>query len=124
MVSIKLVRESNSKLGSYQSSLVAVFVGGTSGIGESTLKKYAALATNPTIYVIGRNETAATRILEELKTLNPEGKYSFIKSDVTLVESVDAVCKEIKSKEKKLNLLWLSPGYSNLGKMNREFNDF
>lgn len=46
MVSLKAVRESNSNLFSTYSSLVALFVGATNGIGESTLKQFAIQETD------------------------------------------------------------------------------
>ena len=113
MVSLKDVRESNSKLksNSGSSGLVAVFVGGTSGVGESTIKQLATHADTPKVYIVGRSEASASRIIEEVKKLNPGASFSFIKADVSVLQNVDAVCKEIKQKEDKLNLLFLSSGY-------------
>ena len=39
-----------------------------------------------------------------------EGEYIFIKADVSLILAVDDVCKEIKSKEKAINVLFLTIG--------------
>lgn len=57
-----------------------------------------------------RNEEAAGRLISELKGLQPDGEVTFIKKDLTLLKSVDEVCEEIKAKEKKLNLLFMSQG--------------
>lgn len=48
--------------------------------------------------------------MEELRALNPDGQISFIKSDVSRLQDVDQACKEIQSKEDKINLLVLSAG--------------
>lgn len=51
--------------------------------------------------------------MKECKALNPAGEYIFIKADVSLIRVVDEVSKEIKAKEKVINLLFLSAGVSN-----------
>jgi NAD(P)-dependent dehydrogenase (short-subunit alcohol dehydrogenase family) len=61
-----------------------------------------------------RNEEAANRIISELKSFQPDGELTFIKKDLTLLQSVDEVCEEVKAKEKKLNLLFMSQGTMSL----------
>ena len=90
--------------------LVAVFVGGTSGIGEGALKSFAKHAARPKIYFVGRSQESANRIIAEGKLLNSEGDYTFIQADVSLIRIVDEVCEQVKSKEKVVNLLFLSAG--------------
>jgi len=111
MVKLALVQASNVNIKTTFSSPTALFVGATSGIGESTLKQFIKNTENPTIYLVGRSQGAATAIIEELKTLNAGGTYNFIQSDVSLIANVDTVCDQIKSQEKKLDLIVLSPGY-------------
>ncbi|RDW71426.1 hypothetical protein BP6252_07989 [Coleophoma cylindrospora] len=111
MVSLSAVQSSNSLIPStLPRGLVAVFVGGTSGIGESTLKKFAKLSITPRIYIIGRSQEAGERIEAECRLLNPEGVYIFIQADVSLIRVVDELCEEIKAKETHLNILFLSAG--------------
>ena len=111
MVSISQVQASNALISStFPSRLVALFVGGTSGIGETTLKKFAKYSHQPRAYFVGRSQTAADRIVAECKALNPTGEYTFIKADVSLLRIVDEVCKEIRAQEKSLNILFLSQG--------------
>ena len=57
-----------------------------------------------------RSEDAANRILSELNAIKADGEAHFIEKDVTLMKNVDQVCDEIKAKEKKLNLLFMTPG--------------
>ncbi|KAK9241715.1 hypothetical protein V1506DRAFT_574791 [Lipomyces tetrasporus] len=64
----------------------------------------------PRAYFIGRSQAAADRILAECKALSPAGEYIFKKADVSLIRVVDEVCREIKAKEKVVNLLFLSQG--------------
>ena len=53
MVSIDTIRKSNEQ-GKQLSGLVAVFVGGTGGIGESTAKEFFLRTRQPRAYIIGR----------------------------------------------------------------------
>lgn len=62
------------------------------------------------MYLVGRSETRASQIIEDLRALNPDGQINFIKGDVARLEEVDQACKEIQAKEDKINLLVLSAG--------------
>ncbi|KAH8659824.1 hypothetical protein BX600DRAFT_438066 [Xylariales sp. PMI_506] len=111
MVALSTIHASNALISStLPAGLIAIFVGGTSGIGEITLKKFAQYTRQPRAYIIGRSQQAADRIVAECSALNPAGQFIFIKADVSLIRVVDQVCAEIKSKEKALNLLFLTPG--------------
>ncbi|KAF7548035.1 hypothetical protein G7Z17_g7316 [Cylindrodendrum hubeiense] len=111
MVAISKVLESNLLARStLPSGLVAVFAGATAGIGEMALKAFTKHTLKPRIYFIGRSQEAGDRLQQELKRLNPEGTYNFIKTDMSLLKNVDAVCADIKSKEKAINVLFMSQG--------------
>ena len=86
-------------------------VGGTSGIGETSAREFVRNTTQPRVYLVGRSPEQASRIIQELVKLNPEGKVSFVKSDLSLLRNVDVACKEIQAKEDKVNLLFMTPGY-------------
>ena len=90
--------------------LVAVFAGATSGIGEYSVKAFAKHTTRPRIYFIGRSEQSAARVGRELKELNDGGEYIFMKGDFSLLKNVDAVCEDIKAREKSINVLFLCQG--------------
>jgi len=53
MVDISTIRETNAK-GKQLEGLVAVFVGGTGGIGESTARELFIRSTRPRAYIVGR----------------------------------------------------------------------
>lgn len=91
-----------------------LIVGATSGIGEFTAKAFVHNAISPRVYIVGRNQTAADRIIKECETLNKDGKVEFIKADVSELAEVDRVCQEIMKKEKHLNLLVQTQGNLNL----------
>jgi NADP-dependent 3-hydroxy acid dehydrogenase YdfG len=117
MVALEQIRSSNSKISTtLRPGLVAVFAGATSGIGESSLKQFAKNAIKPRIYFLGRSKQSGDRVHAELKKLNPDGEYTFISVDVSLLRSVDDVCRQIKEKETSINLLFLSTGTMVSGK--------
>lgn len=111
MVNLTEVKASNARIRAIlPSGLVAVFVGATSGIGETSMKQFAKQTLKPRIYFVGRSQEAGDRITGECKALNSEGQYTFIKADVSLLKIVDEVCREVRSKEQAVNLLFLSQG--------------
>lgn len=117
MVSLQVIRESNSRIGtSLQPGFVAVFVGATSGIGEATLKEITKHTRRPRIYFLGRRESEGNRIKGELKKLNAEGEYHFLQYDVSLLKNVDEACRYIRDREPAINLLFLSSGTLTSGK--------
>jgi NAD(P)-dependent dehydrogenase (short-subunit alcohol dehydrogenase family) len=117
MVSLKAIRESNARIISeLPAGLVAVFFGATSGIGETTLKQFAKRAKQPRIYLVGRREDEGNRIKTELKTLNPDGEYHYMKCDASLLRNVDQLCRDIKNKESAINLLFITVGTLITGK--------
>jgi len=80
-----------------------------------TLKQYAKYAPGAKAYIIGRSKSAATSLLNELKESNPEGTFEFIETEISLIKNIDLACDEIKSKEKKIDILFMSPGYLAMG---------
>ncbi|KAF9776419.1 hypothetical protein IL306_005406 [Fusarium sp. DS 682] len=116
MVALSQVQQTNASAGSkLPAGLVAVFAGATAGIGETALKAFSKHTVRPKIYYIGRSQEAGDRLQNELKELNPDGEYVFIKKDMSLLKNVDEVCRDIKSKETVLNVLFLSQGTLRIG---------
>lgn len=76
-----------------------------------TLKQFAKHARAPKVYIIGRSKKSATNLLEELTLSNPDGIFEFIETEISLIKNVDLACEEIKSKEKKVDILFLSAGF-------------
>ncbi|PYH92167.1 short-chain dehydrogenases/reductase [Aspergillus ellipticus CBS 707.79] len=116
MPSLSEVRQSNATLASTRPDLTAVFVGGTSGIGEATAKQLAKAIPKPTIHLVGRNPESGSRILEELRASNPNGTFRFVQADVSLLQNVDTACAEIKAKEDHIDLLFMSTGHLAMSK--------
>lgn len=113
MITMDDVRSSNEGICSrLPSKLVAVFVGGTNGIGEATLKQFAQHVPEPHIVLVGRSQEAAGQIVEESKKVNEDAQFTFIQADTSLIENVDIVSNEIKKQFPHINLLFLSIGTS------------
>lgn len=110
MVSLTDIQSSNAQIATTLPGLVAVFVGATNGIGETSLREFARHARQPRVYFIGRSQEAGDRIAAECQQLNPEGTFTFIKADVSLLRVVDDVCHQILNKEKSINILFLTCG--------------
>lgn len=117
MVALDKVQQSNTKVtATYPAGLVAVFAGATAGIGETSLREFARHAPKPRIYIVGRSQEACDRLDADLKNVNSEGEYIFIRSDVSLLRNVDAVCRQIRDKESAINVLFMSQGTLNFSK--------
>lgn len=85
--------------------LVAVFSGGSGGIGALGIKALAASAGKGDgqglrAYIIARNASAAEEIIAECRQLCPKGQYHFIKiDDYALISDVDSACEELVKTE-------------------------
>ncbi|KAL9092512.1 MAG: hypothetical protein Q9165_004316 [Trypethelium subeluteriae] len=120
MVSRNIIESSNDRIKSTLPGLVAVFAGGTSGVGETTVRQFAKYATRPRVYIIGRSGEAGERIVGECKALNPEGTFIFMKRETSLIRNVDEICHELTGKEEVINLLFLSVGTLQIGMKTEE----
>ncbi|CZT46374.1 uncharacterized protein RSE6_06793 [Rhynchosporium secalis] len=115
MVNLSTILASNQQISSaLPAGLVAIFVCGTSGIGEITVKKFAQYTLRPRAYIIARSQSAAERIIAECRILNSEGEHTFIAADISLIKNVDEVCDNIKREEKFVNFLLLSAGFPSI----------
>jgi short-subunit dehydrogenase len=111
MVEIQKIRESNKAIKDLPAGSVAVFIGATSGIGEEGLRQFVQYATAPKIYVVGRKAAAAVPLMNDLKQRNPSAVLEFIEKDASLIRDIDAFCSTIKTKEQKVDFLFLSVGF-------------
>lgn len=84
--------------------ITAVFVGGTSGIGEYAVRALASthgsLGPGLRVYIVGRNQSSAKTIIADCQRACPAGEFHFIRStDLSLLREVDRTCSEIVSLE-------------------------
>ncbi|KAG6827353.1 hypothetical protein H0H93_015673 [Arthromyces matolae] len=94
---------------------VAIFVGGTSGIGQGVAEAFARHTKgNAHIVIVGRNRAAAEAIINQFpKPTEKDAKYTheFVQCDVTLMKNVESVTKDLVARLPKINFLVMSPGY-------------
>jgi NAD(P)-dependent dehydrogenase (short-subunit alcohol dehydrogenase family) len=106
MVSLQTVQQSNALI----KGLIALFIGATSGIGQSALQQFTHHASSPRIYTVARPSTVPSHenLLSSLRQSNPGGTYNLITADVSLVSEIDKVVNAITQKETKLDILFMS----------------
>ncbi|TQV98933.1 hypothetical protein V2A60_007370 [Cordyceps javanica] len=114
MVNLRNIQAHNATLASSAPNLVAVFVGGTSGIALSTALALARHTPSPSIYLVGRSQPAADAAIATMREMNPSARATFLRADISVLKNVDAVCDTIRAKEERLNLLFMTPGYMTL----------
>ncbi|KAI1757674.1 hypothetical protein F4782DRAFT_479415 [Xylaria castorea] len=114
MVSYKEIQAANALINDATAPRVAVFVGGTSGIGKFTVRAFVATGTSMRIYLVGRrsSEERMHAFIQELHTINPKAEVIWTEGEIALLAETSRVCATIKSKESRLDLLFLSAGYA------------
>ncbi|KAK0495960.1 NAD-P-binding protein [Armillaria luteobubalina] len=93
---------------------VAVFVGGTSGIGEAMVKALAHYTSGRVhLIIVGRNRSAAEKTFASISntTENPSLLRQFIYCDATLMTNIEVLTKQISGVVSKINFLVLLLGY-------------
>ena len=109
------LREKNAALvANLKGTPVAVFVGGTSGIGQGLAEAFARWRNgNAHIVIVGRNEAAAKEIIERFPkpTTTNSWTHEFVQCDVTLMKNVQSASVQILAKHPKINYLVMSPGF-------------
>ena len=117
MVSYKEIQASNALINDATAPRVAVFVGGTSGIGNLTVRVLVATGASVRIYLVGRksSEERMHTFVQELRAINPKAEVIWTEAEVALLAETKRVCEVIKSKESRIDLLFLTPGYAPFG---------
>ncbi|KAJ7366109.1 NAD-P-binding protein [Mycena albidolilacea] len=90
---------------------VALFVGGTSGIGQAMARRFAEYTKGEShIIVVGRNHAAARATISSFPN-SKLGTYEFVECDATLMQNVGTTTAALRAHISKLNFLVLSPGF-------------
>jgi NAD(P)-dependent dehydrogenase (short-subunit alcohol dehydrogenase family) len=117
MVSYKEIQASNALINDATAPRVAVFVGGTSGIGKFTVRALVATGASVRIYLVGRrsSEERTRAFIQELYAINPKADIIWTEGEVSLLAETKRVCQVIQSKESRVDLLFLTAGYAPFG---------
>jgi NAD(P)-dependent dehydrogenase (short-subunit alcohol dehydrogenase family) len=117
MVSYQELQASNALINDATAPRVSVFVGGTSGIGKYTIKALVATGASLRIYLVGRksSEERTRAFIQELQAINPKAEVIWTEGEISLLAETKRVCEAIKSKESRIDLLFLTAGYAPFG---------
>ena len=107
MAAIQAIHNPNARIAELPEGLIALFHGGTSGIGQSTVLQFAV---RPRTYIVARRITATRGLLEQLRKENLDVTYTVIEKDVSLIRETSDVINFVKAQEIKLDLLFKSVG--------------
>jgi NAD(P)-dependent dehydrogenase (short-subunit alcohol dehydrogenase family) len=116
MPSLSIVRAANAKFAPL-SPPVAIFVGGTAGIGKAMAEGFARYTKgNAHIIICGRNRQAAEAIIStfpqpEVAEGTERPVHEFVQCDATLMKNVHKTTSELLARLPKVNFLVQSPGY-------------
>ncbi|KAL2689105.1 hypothetical protein Neosp_003157 [[Neocosmospora] mangrovei] len=105
------IRASNALATEASVPKIAVFVGGTDGIGKATLRALVSKGFPIKVYIVGRNEAGHRALLDELRGLNPKADLVYVQGQISLVADSQRIAKHISAQEDKIDLLFLSAGY-------------
>jgi NAD(P)-dependent dehydrogenase (short-subunit alcohol dehydrogenase family) len=112
MPSLSEVRAYNAAF-SHSHLPVALFVGGTSGIGRATAEAFARYTKGEAhIIICGRNRAAAESIIATFPK-SSKGRYEFVECDVSLMKNIQVATTKLLSTIPKLNFLVMSAGLVN-----------
>lgn len=113
MISAATARSQNAALlGSISTTPIALFVGGTSGIGRSAAEAFAKHTNgNCQIIICGRNRSAANALIATFPP-QPTGvvPHRFVECDCSLLTEVEAVTRTLVAELPKLNYVIISSG--------------
>lgn len=117
MVSSTDILASNALINDSTAPRVSVFAGGTSGIGKLTIEALVATGASVKIYLIGRksSEERANTFIQELQTTNPQAEIIWTEGEIALLSETKRICEVIKTKESRVDLLFLTAGYAPFG---------
>lgn len=89
---------------------VAIFVGGTGGIGQGTAEAFARHTKgNAHIIIVGRDRSAAETIISKFPKPTVEGaKYEFAECDLTLMKNIERTTKALLERLPRVNFLAIS----------------
>lgn len=123
MVCLKDIQAANAQLSEKTAPKVAVFAGGTSGIGKLTIKRLVTLGFPVKVYIIGRpsTEEATKLFIAELQEANPNAELIWTPGEISLLSEVKRISEDVSKSESSIDLLFLTAGYAPFGERKSKF---
>jgi NAD(P)-dependent dehydrogenase (short-subunit alcohol dehydrogenase family) len=117
MVSYKQIQASNALISDATIPSVSVFVGGTAGIGKYTIEALVRTGQASKIYLIGRKSSHVRSevFIRNMRAINPKAEIIWTEGEISLLAEAKRICDIIKSKESRVDLLFLTAGYAPFG---------
>lgn len=114
MVSYKNILAANALITPGGAMKVAVFMGGTSGIGKATIRSLVATGAPWRIYLVGRQSAKASTdaFIQEQRTINSKASIVWKDGEVSLLADTRRICQEIAESESQVDLLFMTAGYA------------
>ena len=81
----------------------ALITGGTSGIGHSTALLLAKKGYN--IYIVGRSEEACRAVMDELRSIRPDGTFGYYVCDLLSQAQIKRMAEKIRLEHRHLDVL-------------------
>ncbi|KAJ7136338.1 hypothetical protein C8R43DRAFT_1238993 [Mycena crocata] len=116
MPSFRAVKTSNASH-SFDYPPVAVFAGGTSGIGQVMAESFARYTKGRAhIILIGRNADAAAEVISGFPKPKEtaDWRHEFVACDATSMDAIRATCAALRGRLTHINYLVLSAGYNSM----------
>lgn len=117
MVSYKQIQASNARISDATIPNVSVFVGGTAGIGQYTIEALVRTGQASKIYLIGRKSSheRSEAFIKSMHDINPKAEIIWTEGEIAFLAESKRICDIIKSKESRVDLLFLTAGYAPFG---------
>lgn len=111
------IQASNALIDDETAPRISVFVGGTSGIGKLTIRALVATNASMRIYLVGRKtvKEPMSAFIGECNAVNSKAEIIWIEGEVSLLKETKRICDLIRSKESRINLIFLTTGYAPFG---------
>ncbi|KAJ7162848.1 NAD(P)-binding protein [Mycena filopes] len=107
-----IILNSNAAFVPKSQNPVALFLGGTSGIGQAMARRFAQYTKGEShIILLGRNHQAARATISSFGPTRSNGMYEFMECDATLMRNVTTTTTSLLGRIPKLNFLVLTPGF-------------
>ncbi|CAK3993257.1 Hypothetical predicted protein [Lecanosticta acicola] len=91
------------------SGKVILITGGTAGLGAGSIAELAKLSPAH-IFFSGRNQSKADALIQKIEKASPNVKITFIKADISSLESVQQAAETFLSQTDRLDILMLNAG--------------